>query len=495
MNPIKRQSATYCSAILFASLILSTSAEASSSAHALIVGFNESIDPDTPPLRYADDDAVNYANFFSELGVTVHLLTELDEATAALHPGTQIHDRPTKTALAAHMKSIADDLRNADDDASLYVVYAGHGSIQNGQGVITLADGYLTRQEFITLLNSSPAQRNHVIIDACKSYYLVFSRDGSDERRPYDQSFHSEADLLSHPKTGFILSTSSGQNSHEWEQFQAGVFSHEVRSAVRGGADHNQDGRITYQELAGFVFAANRSIRNEKYRPRFLVVPPVNDDTLVEIGHASRRWLILSSATPSHSYVENSDGIRLVDLHSGTFETRVLLPSRGRLFLRDVSRQTEYVLPSRARFHQRSLQKRDLRVAYRGAEHEAFRQLFVTPFDALAMQDSKHTILDRSLDVSTTATLSKPTSRLRRWAYATMSASVATALAGYGFRIAASNRLDAYRDANGDQQRQIAPRIRRLDRSAAGAWATAGALGVVSAILWGADLLSPSEYP
>ena len=38
-------------------------------------------------------------------------------------------------------------------------------------------------------------------------------------------------------RIGFLLSTSSGRESHEWEGVQAGVFSHEVRSGLYGAAD------------------------------------------------------------------------------------------------------------------------------------------------------------------------------------------------------------------------------------------------------------------
>ena len=71
-----------------------------------------------------------------------------------------------------------------------------------------------------------------------------------------------------------MLSSSAAQNSHEWEAYQAGVFSHEVRSALRGAADHDGDGVVTYDELAAFVFTANRSVPNERYRPRFFVRRP-----------------------------------------------------------------------------------------------------------------------------------------------------------------------------------------------------------------------------
>jgi len=75
----------------------------------------------------------------------------------------------------------------------------------------------------------------------------------------------------------FILSTSSDRDSHEWERFQAGILSHELRSALRGAADANLDGVVTYRELGAFLVRANQAIVNRRYRPDFMVRPPSNE--------------------------------------------------------------------------------------------------------------------------------------------------------------------------------------------------------------------------
>ena len=52
-----------------------------------------------------------------------------------------------------------------------------------------------------------------------------------------------------------------------------GVFSHEVRSALLGGADVDGDDRVTYRELASFVAVANEAVP-AGHRPEFFVRAP-----------------------------------------------------------------------------------------------------------------------------------------------------------------------------------------------------------------------------
>ena len=69
---------------------------------------------------------------------------------------------------------------------------------------------------------------------------------------------------------GFLLSSSLSGETHEWAGFEAGVFSHEVRSGLYGAADADGDGRVTYPEIAAFVERANAAIVNQRFRPRVL---------------------------------------------------------------------------------------------------------------------------------------------------------------------------------------------------------------------------------
>ena len=71
--------------------------------------------------------------------------------------------------------------------------------------------------------------------------------------------------------------------SHEWAGFEAGVFSHEVRSGLFGAADADGDGRVTYAEIAAFVRRANEAIPADRFRPQVLARPPQGDGMLVDL--------------------------------------------------------------------------------------------------------------------------------------------------------------------------------------------------------------------
>lgn len=100
---------------------------------------------------------------------------------------------------------------------------------------------------------------------------MAFAKGPGGQRRALDISL---APAHAPENTGFILSTSSGRDSHEWDRYQSGVFSYQVRSALRGAADADRDATISYAELGVFLQRANAAIANPRYRPDFAIRPP-----------------------------------------------------------------------------------------------------------------------------------------------------------------------------------------------------------------------------
>src|SRR4029077_6440133 len=118
--------------------------------------------------------------------------------------------------------------------------------------------------------------------------------------------------------TGFVLASSSGGATHEWEEFQGGIFSHEVRSGLLGGADTNGDGRITYAELTAFVRVANQPVRNDRYRPEILARAPSNgDDVLLDLGDALGGKVRFAAGLVGRHVLEDGLGVRWADVHPG----------------------------------------------------------------------------------------------------------------------------------------------------------------------------------
>jgi hypothetical protein len=363
---------------------------------ALVIGVNQSVESGVPPLRYADDDAARYRDLLRVLGARTYLFATLDENTRRLHPEAAAEAQPAQRArlheAVARIGAEVTQARQGGRPTTLYVVYAGHGHIAGDgkTGFVSLDDGRLTgRQILDEIIDRAGADRTHLIVDACNSYMLALGRGRGGQRWPVSGYARLDGALLERKDVGLLLSTSSERQSHEWSAFQAGVFSHEVRSGMYGPADADGDGVVSYQEIAAFVRRANESIANEKFRPELFWRPPADTTTLVDLLAALGRRVEIPGAHSSHYYLEDPQGVRLADFHNGPSLTVRLLrpPAAPRLYLRRTRDQREYVLRAAAPAVLRTseLVAEEARAGERGAAHEAFGVLFALPFDADAV--------------------------------------------------------------------------------------------------------------
>jgi len=386
-------------AAAFAALVapIARAQEPSTSAtFALVIGANVSVDKDLAPLKYADDDAARSFDMFRLLGANTTVLARLDDNTRRLHPQAAAEARePKKADFDAAIAKLASDVAQATErglDPTVYVVYAGHGNVEGGRGYVTLEDARLTGADLARALARVPAKRIHLVVDACSSYFLAYSRGAGGARRAV-ASFAMDASLTSDPRIGLLLSTSSARESHEWDAFQAGVFSHEVRSGLYGAADADGDGVVTYREIAAFVARANASIPNEKFRPDVHTRPPAGGEGLVDLRQARGRRLEIDGAHAGHYYLEDARGVRLADLHNARGSALYLVrppplsPGGGAVYLRRAEDDRELRVPALGEVIQvAELAAEPPRVAARGAAHEAFSSLFSLPFDAAVVR-------------------------------------------------------------------------------------------------------------
>lgn len=358
----------------------------------LVIGNNWSNGTDVP-LRYADDDAVQNADLLLQLGANVILLTEMDQETKALHPHLEAVT-PTRNALIAANRTLNKLMRQSREKGEkpvLYLFFSGHGDVEHNEGYIHLKGSRLRRTELIEILKSSAAVSNHVIIDACNSFFMVFDRGPGGKRRPV-RGILEEKDSELPANTGVMLSTSASGDSHEWEAFQGGVFSHELRSALRGAADVDLDGVVSYTEAAAFIWTANSGIPNRRYRPAFFSRAPADsklaEDGLIDLGNSGGDVLHLGPKVSQHYYLEDAQGLRVADFHPGAEQALViLLPTRRPLFLRETDSDVEFVLPRGKSLYLDELEAKRQSVAVRGAEHLAFKKIFSLKFSKKSIAD------------------------------------------------------------------------------------------------------------
>jgi hypothetical protein len=379
---------------------------------ALVVGVNRSADGKLAPLRYADDDAVRYRDLFRALGARTVTLASLDDNTRRLHPDAAADVRPARSDLfAAAVERLAGEAaqaRRAGARVALYFVYAGHGRVDGGLGNIALEDAELGGHDLVArVIDPIAADENHVIVDACHSYFLVLGRGPGGRRRPIG-GFAQLGELARRRDVGLLLSTSSARESHEWAAYQAGVFSQEVRSGLYGAADADRDGRVSYAEIGAFVDRANAAIRNERYRPEVYARPPAGGGALVDLRPALSRRIEVAPGG-GHQYIEDTVGVRHADFHNEAL-VHLVRPGEGRLYLRRKADDREIVLPGEvAVLNTAELPLAEPRSSARDAANDAFTSLFAMPFGRHAV--SAYTLPD---DLAVAASAPRPAARSRR---------------------------------------------------------------------------------
>lgn len=370
---------------------------------ALVIGSNATLDDSADPLRFADDDAASMSELLAEVGYDVALVTTLDSQTQALHPAlVRTAFDPSPEGLDAAWKELREKMEAANGEVELLIYYSGHGDVgPDGQGYLTLLGGKLTRNKlFAEILQTSPADHNHVLIDACRSEQFVLSRGRKrwkDDRASEDGTadvgrYLGKNHLGGHPDTGVIVAHSADQQTHEWERYRGGIFTHQLLSGLRGGADLNGDGAVEYSELGAFVAAANSGVKDPRARLEVTVRPPAQDERQPVLRHdsiASQRVLYFPEGEDQRLYtVEDTRGVRLADLRRAGDQPGYLRLPDGDIF---ISRRTadgsgdaqEATIPADVRgvTELPELSFTRTKRAARGALDQAFRAgLFATPY-------------------------------------------------------------------------------------------------------------------
>ena len=274
-------------------------------------------------LRYADDDALRFAEFFEDIGVSTTLMTVPDAETVARYG--EVADRALRPTRAGVLKAL-DDVRQrlaaaADRPRELYFVFSGHGSVTSSRAYLHLLDGPFSRTDlFSYVLRVMPADRIHIVIDSCHSYFLVNARG---ERVVAVDS----EDVDRFPHVGFLLSTSERREVQEWDGYRAGVFSYQVLGALRGAADVDRDRQVTYPEVHAYVMAANLTVKNPSARIQpYVRRPGVRGDALVDLRGAEDSAAVeVDSRLAGHFVVVDDERGRVLDAHKPGDESLVLL--------------------------------------------------------------------------------------------------------------------------------------------------------------------------
>ena len=369
------------------------------SRYVLIVAHNKSLDTGVKALQFADDDGARYWELFRGTGAKVTLLSVLDTDTARTHPEAARAARvPWMRTLVKEVGRLAVAIKKdtaAGRKTSFTFIYVGHGNVdKSGEGYVNLQDMRLRRRDFFrVVIDRVPATSVHLIIDACKSFFLLSRgpKGWKDDRSGFTygeevRAFLERNTLEAHPHVGAILSTSGDEEVHEWSAFRSGVFSHQLRSALSGAADINGDGKVEYSEVGAFIAAANYKVAHQRVRVRpFLRPPPARRHVaLADVARASAGVVLeLAPGHRGHFSVEDQRGVRRVDLNKspGRGLRIALVPASYRYFVRRGDEESVIPAGKRRVVRLASLGARPARARARGSVDSAYHTaLFAHPY-------------------------------------------------------------------------------------------------------------------
>lgn len=462
---------------------------------AIVIGNNQPDGNRAEPLRFADDDAVATHRLLMDAGVESHLLVTLDADSQRLHSSLNRDGTPSLRDLERVFSAISSEVRahtQRGEATELLLFYSGHGDAEHGEGYVVLEDEHLTRSRLFSLLSRSPATRNHVFVDACKSYFLVYAKGPGGRRSAYAPAFVESAIPGQLANTGFVLSTSSDRDSHEWDHYQAGIFSYELRSALRGAADANHDGRINYAELGAFLSVANSGIKNAKLRPDFMVRPPRSGATGEILGWKAETAALRLTGPSGHLYVETAQGERLLDAHPAAGEfVNVHLPELRPLFVRKDDESAEYVLTNQTSGEELALLTPTVpEVGRKGALNLALQQLFAAPFGSENVHEFE---VQSMLVLPPLETADVPTATPAHSTLGTVAGWVAIGAGGAALTLTGASIATSL-SSKGESQVEVErhnQQVRTLNIASAVGYAIAGVAGLT----WGLCRLQVSAAP
>lgn len=361
---------------------------------AIVVGYNGPSDGKRPVLSYADDDAARVFLGLQGGAARAWLLTTFDAQSARAY-GDLVEQaaQPTGLELARVLGEAHWLLRNAQRDGKkteLFFYFAGHGDVSaGGEGFVVLADGAFTRSDLDRqVVQASPADVNHLVVDACSSYFMVASR-GEDTSRAVPLS-PKLLDVLSGDggsraawdRTGTLVSTSGAVEVHESAQVGGGIFSFLLRSAMAGAADANGDGRVEYGETAAYMAAASAALEDPRARLQVHAKAPAQAPhaALLDLKNSgAERFLVVDGKKPLRVRVLDARGMPYAELHKEGGPPVLIALVGNPYFVVQKDDEEAVLVPRHAGAYALSSLAFDERTLTRGDEGR-FRGLFDRPY-------------------------------------------------------------------------------------------------------------------
>jgi hypothetical protein len=236
---------------------------------AVVIGSNVGTGSGQQPLSYADDDALGAYDLLTEAGFATTLLTDLDEDTRRRVGNRYDFARPATTwDFKRAIDDVIKERRAAKEpgEVRLLVWISAHGG---PDGSLYFSNGRYQRLALAQDLFAATEREGidvDLVLDSCWPRAVV----GRDAGHAALERAHARAswaaDLERYPRVGVLLAQTGDGKALEWSDLAAGIFSFLVRSGLRGAADIDGDGRVTYTEIEAFAQTASNAVDDARAR-------------------------------------------------------------------------------------------------------------------------------------------------------------------------------------------------------------------------------------
>ena len=130
---------------------------------------------------------------------------------------------------------------------ALVVFYSGHADAAG----LHLGGTELPLEELKTLVEGSPAGVRVLVLDACRSGTVTRVK-GVKAAESFQLTLRNE---VATEGLAIITSSAAGEASQESDRLRGSFFTHHLVNALRGAADHDDDGKVTLPEAYSYTYA------------------------------------------------------------------------------------------------------------------------------------------------------------------------------------------------------------------------------------------------
>ncbi|MBI2891193.1 MAG: caspase family protein [Nitrospirae bacterium] len=248
-------------ALLLSTFVLAGSSYAVGERFAVVIGVGRYKDPRIPELRFAAEDARSFAKLLSDPfagGIPESNLKVL------------VDEEATRGAVLAALGTWLS--RNAGEDDTVIIYYAGHGAPEIDP-TSTSIDGFtkyivphdadpddlfstaIPMADLNRIFARIPSKRLVLLADAC---YSGVAGGRTFYNGPTERALNISREFMRDIAQGegrvVVTSSDSNEVAIELPETGHGLFTHYLLRGMRGEADQDADGRITVQEIYDYVY-------------------------------------------------------------------------------------------------------------------------------------------------------------------------------------------------------------------------------------------------